>query len=57
MKLDNLFWDHERLDDPLRIIDWNVTSSVAERGVAGDWARFGALFFLPEQATYWDVGA
>ncbi|MEO7910547.1 MAG: hypothetical protein ABIV47_12935, partial [Roseiflexaceae bacterium] len=45
MKLDNLFWDHERPDDPLRIIDWNVTSSVAERGVAGDWARFGARLY------------
>jgi hypothetical protein len=45
MKLDNLFWDHERHDDPLRIIDWNVTSSVAERGVAGDWARFGARLY------------
>jgi hypothetical protein len=45
MKLDNLFWDHARPDDPLRIIDWNVTSSVAERGVAGDWARFGARLY------------
>lgn len=45
MKLDNLFWDHDRPDDPLRIIDWNVTSSVAERGVAGDWARFGARLY------------
>jgi len=45
MKLDNLFWDHNRPDDPLRIIDWNVTSSVAERGVAADWARFGARLY------------
>lgn len=46
MKLDNLFWSAERPDDPLRIIDWNVTSSVAERGgVAGDWARFGARLY------------
>ncbi len=45
MKLDNLFWDHARPDDPLRIIDWNVTSSLAERGVAGDWARFGARLY------------
>jgi Protein kinase domain len=45
MKLDNLFWDQARPDDPLRIIDWNVTSSVAERGVAGDWARFGARLY------------
>lgn len=42
MKLDNLFWDDQR-PQPLRIIDWNVTSSVQERGgVSGDWARFGA---------------
>src|SRR5262249_55098026 len=45
MKLDNLFWNAERPDDPLRIIDWNVTSSVAERGVAGDWARYGARLY------------
>ncbi|HEU5103665.1 MAG TPA: hypothetical protein VFU22_31835, partial [Roseiflexaceae bacterium] len=45
MKLDNLFWNPQRPDDPLRIIDWNVTSSVAERGVAGDWARFGARLY------------
>jgi hypothetical protein len=46
MKLDNLFWNTENPDGPLRIIDWNVTSSVAERGgVAGDWARFGARLY------------
>jgi hypothetical protein len=45
MKLDNLYWNADRPDDPLRIIDWNVTSSVAERGVAGDWARFGARLY------------
>lgn len=45
MKLDNLFWNAQQPDDPLRIVDWNVTSSVAERGVAGDWARFGARLY------------
>lgn len=46
MKLENLFWSAERPDDPLRIIDWNVTSELAERGtVAGDWARFGARLY------------
>jgi hypothetical protein len=46
MKLDNLFWNPEQPGDPLRIIDWNVTSTVAERGgVAGDWARFGARLY------------
>jgi hypothetical protein len=45
MKLENLFWNAEQPDHPLRIIDWNVTSSVAERGVAGDWARFGARLY------------
>lgn len=44
MKLDNLFWDNtKRPQSPLRIIDWNVTSKVSERGgVVGDWVRFGA---------------
>ena len=46
MKLDNLFWNPAQPDDPLRVIDWNVTSSVAARGgVAGDWARFGARLY------------
>ncbi len=46
MKLDNLFWRADQPDDPLRIIDWNVTSTVTERGgVAGDWARFGARLY------------
>jgi hypothetical protein len=45
LKLDNLFWDASRPASPLRIIDWNVTSPVAERGVAGDWARFGARLY------------
>jgi hypothetical protein len=46
MKLDNLFWNPDRADSPLRIIDWNVTSTVADRGgVAGDWARFGARLY------------
>ena len=46
MKLDNLFWRSDQPDDPLRIIDWNVTSEVQTRGgVAGDWARFGARLY------------
>lgn len=46
MKLDNLFWNSDCPNSPLRIIDWNVTSTIAERGgVAGDWARFGARLY------------
>ncbi len=52
MKLDNLFWRADQPDDPLRIIDWNVTSTVTERGgVAGDWARFGARLYQLRTGT------
>lgn len=44
MKLENLFWQPEK-PEPLRVIDWNVVSPVAARGVSGDWARFGARLY------------
>lgn len=48
MKLDNLFWDEDKSRGIrlLRVIDWNVVSSKQDRGdagIAGDWARYGAL--------------
>jgi len=52
MKLDNLFWRADQPDDPLRIIDWNVTSTVTERGgVVGDWVRFGARLYQLRTGT------
>lgn len=46
MKLENLFWNKEHNPQhPLRIIDWNVVSPTLKRGVAPDWARFGARLF------------
>ncbi|NJL53991.1 hypothetical protein HC928_01720 [bacterium] len=44
MKLDNLFWRKDHPQDPLRIIDWNVTTELkaAPQELVNDWARFGA---------------
>lgn len=44
MKLDNLFWRSDQPRDPLRIIDWNVTTELraAPQELVNDWARFGA---------------
>ncbi|NJL54276.1 hypothetical protein HC928_03190, partial [bacterium] len=47
MKLDNLFWRADRPGDPLRIIDWNVTTELKGKPEEqiNDWARFGARLY------------
>lgn len=54
MKLDNLFWNSEQ--QTLRIIDWNVVQETSfGKGVAGDWARFGARLYEAYTGQYLEI--